>query len=279
MDSPLINIMQKAAKKASRGLRRDFNELENLQVKTKGPANFVTASDIRTQKIIYDELSYAKPDWSFVMEESKPIENKNTKARFIVDPIDGTTNFMHGNPNFAISIAAEINDRLEAAIVYSPITDEMFIAERGKGSFLNDKRIRVATRKKLSESILITGIPHLGRGNKELFIKEMDMIIPEVAGIRRSGSAALDLAWIAAGRYDIFWERGLSIWDIAAGILLVREAGGFAKGIDGSDKDLWEGNILFKKNKFNGFIDPGSFFGHNEMEIAYLRWFNPSFID
>ena len=244
MDSPLINIMQKAAKKASRGLRRDFNELENLQVKTKGPANFVTASDIRSQKIIYDELSYAKPDWSFVMEESKPIENKNTKARFIVDPIDGTTNFMHGNPNFAISIAAEINDRLEAAIVYSPITDEMFTAERGKGSFLNDKRIRVATRKKLSESILITGIPHLGRGNKELFIKEMDIIIPEVAGIRRSGSAALDLAWIAAGRYDIFWERGLSIWDIAAGVLLVREAGGFAKGIDGSDKDLWSGNII-----------------------------------
>ena len=244
MDSPLINIMQKAAKKASRGLRRDFNELENLQVKTKGPANFVTASDIRTQKIIYDELLYAKPDWSFVMEESKPIENKNTKARFIVDPIDGTTNFMHGNPNFAISIAAEINDRLEAAIVYSPITDEMFAAERGKGSFLNDKRIRVATRKKLSESILITGIPHLGRGNKELFIKEMDIIIPEVAGIRRSGSAALDLAWIAAGRYDIFWERGLSIWDIAAGVLLVREAGGFAKGIDGSDKDLWNGNII-----------------------------------
>ena len=244
MDSPLINIMQKAAKKASRGLRRDFNELENLQVKTKGPANFVTASDIRTQEIIYDELSYAKPDWSFVMEESKPIENKNTKARFIVDPIDGTTNFMHGNPNFAISIAAEINDRLEAAIIYSPITDEMFAAERGKGSFLNDKRIRVATRKKLSESILITGIPHLGRGNKKLFIKEMDIIIPEVAGIRRSGSAALDLAWIAAGRYDIFWERGLSIWDIAAGILLVREAGGFAKGIDGSDKDLWNGNII-----------------------------------
>ncbi|MEC7365536.1 MAG: inositol monophosphatase family protein [Pseudomonadota bacterium] len=244
MDSPLLNIMQKAAKKASRGLRRDFNELENLQVKTKGPANFVTASDIRTQKIIYEELSYAKPDWSFIMEESKPIENQNTKARFIIDPIDGTTNFMHGNPNFAISIAAEIDNRLEAAIIYSPITDEMFTAERGKGSFLNDKRIRVATRKKLSESILITGIPHLGRGNKELFIKEMDKIIPEVAGIRRSGSAALDLAWIAAGRYDIFWERDLSVWDIAAGILLVREAGGFAKGIDGSDQDLWNGNII-----------------------------------
>ena len=178
------------------------------------------------------------------MEESKPIQHQNTKARFIIDPIDGTTNFMHGNPNFAISIAAEIDNRLEAAIIYSPITDEMFTAERGKGSFLNDKRIRVAARKKLSESILISGIPHLGRGNKELFIKEMDKIIPEVAGIRRSGSAALDLAWIAAGRYDIFWERGLSVWDIAAGILLVREAGGFAKGIDGSDQDLWNGNII-----------------------------------
>ena len=235
MDSPLLNIMQKAAKKASRGLRRDFNELENLQVKTKGPANFVTASDIRTQKIIYEELSYAKPDWSFIMEESKPIENQNTKARFIIDPIDGTTNFMHGNPNFAISIAAEIDNRLEAAIIYSPITDEMFTAERGKGSFLNDKRIRVATRKKLSESILITGIPHLGRGNKELFIKEMDKIIPEVAGIRRSGSAALDLAWIAAGRYDIFWERGLSVWDIAAGIILVKESGGFVNPVKEKD--------------------------------------------
>ena len=244
MDSPLINIMQKAANKASRGLRRDFNELENLQVKTKGPANFVTASDIRTQQIIYDELSYAKPDWSFVMEESKPIKNEKTKSRFIIDPIDGTTNFMHGNPNFAISIAAEINGKLEAAIIYSPITDEMFTAERGKGSFLNDKRIRIATRKKLSDTILVTGIPHLGRGDKELFIKEMNKIIPEVAGIRRSGSAALDLAWIAAGRYDIFWERGLEIWDIAAGVLLVREAGGFAKGIDGSEKNLWEGNII-----------------------------------
>jgi myo-inositol-1(or 4)-monophosphatase len=236
--------MIKAAKKASRGLRRDFNELENLQVMTKGPADFVTASDIRTQQIIYDELSYAKPDWSFVMEESKPIKGKESKSIFIIDPIDGTTNFMHGNPNFAISIAAEVNDRLEAALIYSPITDEMFIAERGKGAFLNDKRIRVASRKKLSESLLVTGIPHIGRGNKELFLKEMKQLIPEVAGIRRSGSAALDLAWIASGRYDIFWERGLKIWDIAAGILLVREAGGFAQGLNGQDTDMWNGNII-----------------------------------
>ncbi len=244
MDSPLINVMIKAAKKASRGLRRDFNELENLQVMTKGPANFVTAADIRTQNTIYDELSYAKPDWSFIMEESKPIRGSNPNSKFIIDPIDGTTNFMHGNPNFAISIAAEIDNKLEAALIYSPITDEMFIAERGKGAFLNDKRIRVASRKKLSESILITGIPHLGRGDIDLFLREMTILIPEVAGIRRSGSAALDLAWLAAGRYDAFWERGLASWDIAAGILMIKEAGGYAQGINGKDSDMWDGNII-----------------------------------
>ena len=244
MDSPLINVMIKAAKKASRGLRRDFNELENLQVMTKGPANFVTAADIRTQNTIYDELSYAKPDWSFIMEESKPIRGSNPNSKFIIDPIDGTTNFMHGNPNFAISIAAEIDNKLEAALIYSPITDEMFIAERGKGAFLNDKRIRGASRKKLSESILITGIPHLGRGDIDLFLREMKTLIPEVAGIRRSGSAALDLAWVAAGRYDAFWERGLASWDIAAGILMIKEAGGYAQGINGKDSDMWDGNII-----------------------------------
>ena len=244
MDSPLINVMIKAAKKASRGLRRDFNELENLQVMTKGPANFVTAADIRTQNTIYDELSYAKPDWSFIMEESKPIRGSNPNSKFIIDPIDGTTNFMHGNPNFAISIAAEIDNKLEAALIYSPITDEMFIAERGKGAFLNDKRIRVASRKKLSESILITGIPHLGRGDIDLFLREMKTLIPEVAGIRRSGSAALDLAWVAAGRYDAFWERGLASWDIAAGILMIKEAGGYVQGINGKDSDMWDGNII-----------------------------------
>ena len=244
MDSPLINIMVKAAKKASRGLRRDFNELENLQVMTKGPADFVTASDIRTQNLIYDELLYAKPDWSFVMEESKQIIGSKPNSKFIIDPIDGTTNFMHGNPNFAISIAAEVDGKLEAALIYSPITDEMFLAERGKGAFLNDKRIRVASRKKLSESILITGIPHLGRGDMKLFLKEMEILIPEVAGIRRSGSAALDLAWVACGRYDLFWERGLEVWDIAAGILLIREAGGYVQGLNGKDNDIWSGNLI-----------------------------------
>ena len=242
--SPNLNVMIKASEKASKILIRDFGEIEKLQVSRKGPKDFVTNSDLKTEKIIIEELKKARPNFSIISEEDGSELNNDKDNTWIIDPIDGTTNFMHGNPNFAISIAAEINGKLEAAIIYSPITDEMFTAERGKGSFLNDKRIRIATRKKLSDTILVTGIPHLGRGDKELFIKEMNKIIPEVAGIRRSGSAALDLAWIAAGRYDIFWERGLEIWDIAAGVLLVREAGGFAKGLDGSEKNLWEGNVI-----------------------------------
>ena len=244
MPSPLLNVMIKAAKKASTRLRRDFNELENLQVSTKGPANFVSSADIRTQEIIFNELFKAKPDWSFIMEEKAGVQSKTSNNRFIIDPIDGTTNFLHGNPNFSISIAAEVEGKLEMAMVYSPITDELFIAERGKGAYLNDKRIRIAGRKKLSESVIVTGIPHLGRGYPLIFIKELEEFMPLVAGIRRSGSAALDLAWLAAGRYDSFWERNLSEWDIAAGILLVKEAGGIVTGINGNKDDLLKGNIL-----------------------------------
>ena len=244
MPSPLLNVMIKAAKKASTRLRRDFNELENLQVSTKGPANFVSSADIRTQEIIFNELFKAKPDWSFTMEEKAGVPSKTSNNRFIIDPIDGTTNFLHGNPNFSISIAAEVEGKLEMAMVYSPITDELFIAERGKGAYLNDKRIRIAGRKKLSESVIVTGIPHLGRADPLIFIKELEEFMPLVAGIRRSGSAALDLAWLAAGRYDGFWERNLSEWDIAAGILLVKEAGGIVTGINGNKDDLLKGNIL-----------------------------------
>ena len=243
MPSALLNVMINAAQKASRKLRRDFNELENLQVSIKGPADFVTSADIRTQKIIIDELIKAKPDWSFVAEEDNNI-SKSTNNRFIIDPIDGTTNFLHGNPNFAISIAAEINNRLEAGIIYSPITDELFLADRGKGAYLNDRRLRVAKRNKLSESVIVTGIPHIGRGNQSKFLKEIEELMPKVAGIRRSGSAALDLAWVAAGRYDGFWETGLSIWDIAAGVIIIRESGGIITGIDGSEEDLYNGNLV-----------------------------------
>lgn len=244
MPSALLNVMINAARKASRKLRRDFNELENLQVSIKGPADFVTSADIRTQKIIIDELIKAKPDWSFVAEEDSNIISKSTNNRFIIDPIDGTTNFLHGNPNFAISIAAEIDNRLEAGIIYSPITDELFFADRGKGAYLNDRRLRVAKRNKLSESVIVTGIPHIGRGNQSKFIKEIEELMPKVAGIRRSGSAALDLAWVAAGRYDGFWETGLSIWDIAAGVIIIRESGGIITGIDGSEEDLYNGNLV-----------------------------------
>ena len=244
MPSALLNVMINAARKSSVRLRRDFNELENLQISTKGPADFVTSADIRTQRIITDELLKAKPDWSFITEEEDNIISESTDSRFIIDPIDGTTNFLHGNPNFAISIAAEVNKKLEAGIIYSPITDELFFAERGQGAFLNDRRIRIAKRNKLSESIIVTGIPHIGRGDQSEFISEIKEIMTEVAGIRRSGSAALDLAWVASGRYDGYWEKGLSIWDIAAGIIILREAGGTITGLDGSEKDLYNGNVI-----------------------------------
>tara|TARA_B100000242_G_scaffold136820_1_gene97223 strand:- start:729 stop:1529 length:801 start_codon:yes stop_codon:yes gene_type:complete len=244
MPSALLNVMIKAAKKASIKIRRDFNELENLQVSLKGPGDFVTSADIRTQKIIIEELIKAKPDWSFLAEEKSDQTSQQSKNRFIIDPIDGTTNFLHGNPNFAISIAAEIEGRLEAGIVYCPIYDELFFAERGKGAYLNDRRLRIAKRNRLSEALVVTGIPHLGRGNIEKFINEIKQIMPEVSGIRRSGSAALDIAWVAAGRYDAYWEKGLSLWDIAAGIVIIREAGGVITGFDGDESDLFNGNVI-----------------------------------
>ena len=244
MPSALLNVMIKAAKKASIKIRRDFNELENLQVSLKGPGDFVTSADIRTQKIIIEELIKAKPDWNFLAEEKSDQTSQQSKNRFIIDPIDGTTNFLHGNPNFAISIAAEIEGRLEAGIVYCPIYDELFFAERGKGAYLNDRRLRIAKRKRLSEALVVTGIPHLGRGNTEQFINEIKQIMPEVSGIRRSGSAALDIAWVAAGRYDAYWEKGLSLWDIAAGIVIIREAGGVITGFDGNESDLFNGNVI-----------------------------------
>ena len=254
MSSPLLNVMINAVKKASIKLRRDFNELENLQISTKGPANFVTSADIRTQEIIFNELIKAEPDWSYTMEEKESIKSKLSSNRFIIDPIDGTTNFLHGNPYFSISIAAEIEKKIQIALVYSPISDELFTAERGKGAFLNDKRIRIAGRKKLSESLIVIDIPHLDGRDHLVFIKQFQELMPLVAGIRRSGSAALDLAWLAAGRYDAFWERNLSEWDVAAGILLVKEAGGFVTGIDGTQEDLLKGNILAGNEKIHNLL-------------------------
>jgi myo-inositol-1(or 4)-monophosphatase len=233
--SALLNVMIKAAQKAARGLKRDFGELENLQVSMKGPADFVSAADQRAEKVVKEELMTARPGYSFLGEEGGLIEGSDKSHVWYVDPLDGTTNFLHGIPQFAISIGLARDGVLVAGLVYNPITDEMFTAEKGKGAFLNDRRLRVAGRSKLSEAVIACGLPHLGRGDLALFRREFAVVQEQVAGLRRMGAAALDLAFVAAGRFDAYWERGLSPWDMAAGTLLVREAGGYVTDLDGKD--------------------------------------------
>jgi myo-inositol-1(or 4)-monophosphatase len=229
-----INVMIRAADKAARQLRRDFGEVENLQVSRKGPADFVTAADLRAEKILRQELSRARPDYGFLMEESgASAATGDSERRWIVDPLDGTTNFLHGLPHFAISIALEERGELIAGMVYDPIKDETFHAEKGAGAYLNDRRIRVSSRRELPDALIATGMPYKGHGDHAQFLAEVEAVMAEVAGIRRWGAAALDLAYVAAGRYDGFWERDLSSWDVAAGILLVREAGGYVSQVDG----------------------------------------------
>lgn len=233
--SPLMTVMTAAARKAGRAVARDFGEVEQLQVSKKGPSDFVTASDLRAEKILFEELSKARPGYGFLGEERGFIEGTDRTHRWIVDPIDGTTNFVHAIPHFAISIALEREKRLIAGVVYNPVTDDLYHAELGRGAFRNEQRLRVATRKKLDEAVLATGIPFQGHGRHTQFFKELHQFTQRVAGIRRFGSAALDLAFVAAGRFDGFWERDLGLWDIAAGVVLVREAGGFCEEIDGAD--------------------------------------------
>jgi len=243
--SATLNVMVQAAQKAARGLMRDFGEVENLQVSVKGPGDFVSAADRRAEKVIYEELERARPGYSFLMEESGIVEGSDTTHRWIVDPLDGTTNFLHGIPMFSISIALERDGVLVAGIIYCPALDELFVAERGQGAFLNDRyRLRVANRNSLDISVVCCGVPHQGRGDLALFREELSRLQPLVAGIRRTGSAALDLAWLAAGRFDIFWERDLKSWDIAAGAVLVREAGGTISEIDGGDEMMQTGDVL-----------------------------------
>ncbi|MFQ6017775.1 MAG: inositol monophosphatase family protein [Kiloniellaceae bacterium] len=232
--SALINVMTRAADKAARGLKRDFGEVENLQVSKKGPADFVSTADLRAEQVLREALSRARPGYDFLMEESGASQGRGrAERRWIVDPLDGTTNFLHGLPHFAISIALEESGEILAGVIYDPIKDETFYAERGAGAFLNDRRIRVSSRSRLEESLIATGAPFKGRGDRPHFLSELDSVLEATAGIRRCGSAALDLAYVAAGRYDGFWERGLSSWDTAAGIILVREAGGYVSQVDG----------------------------------------------
>jgi myo-inositol-1(or 4)-monophosphatase len=250
--SAILNVMVAAATKAARRLARDFGEVENLQVSRKGPADFVSVADHRAEEIIRGELARARPGYGFLMEESGETKGSDRQHRWIVDPLDGTTNFLHGIPQFAISIALERQGRLTAAIVYDPIADELFAAERGGGAFLNDRRLRVASRQDLADAVVATGIPWRGRGDHPEFLKELTAVAPAVAGIRRFGAASLDLAWVAAGRFDGFWEHDLSPWDVAAGILLIREAGGFVTDLKGGDAIFQSGGIVAGNEAIHG---------------------------
>jgi myo-inositol-1(or 4)-monophosphatase len=242
--SALLNVMTAAARKAGRGLTRDFGEVERLQVSLKGPANFVSAADRKAEEVLRAELNKARPGYGFLGEESGKHEGADKTHTWIVDPLDGTTNFLHGIPQFAVSIGLEREGVMVAGVVYNPITDEMFTAERGKGAFLNDRRLRVAARQRLVEAVVACALPHHGRGDLAQFRREFAAIQDKVAGLRRFGAAALDLAYVAAGRFDAYWERNLSPWDMAAGLLLVREAGGFVTDLLGNDAMFATGDII-----------------------------------
>ncbi|MGA7428677.1 MAG: inositol monophosphatase family protein [Rhodoplanes sp.] len=242
--SALLNVMVSAARKAARGVRRDFGEVEHLQVSLKGPANFVTAADRRAEEVLHAELSRARPGYGFLGEEGGLQPGTDATHVWIVDPLDGTTNFLHGIPQFAISIALEREGTIVAGVIYNPVNEELFIAERGKGAFLNDQRLRVAARRRLADAVIACGLPHLGRGDLALFRREFAVVQEKVAGLRRFGAASLDLAWVAAGRFDAFWERDLGPWDMAAGLLMVREAGGFVSDCDGGDAMFAKGHVV-----------------------------------
>ncbi|PZU08696.1 inositol monophosphatase family protein [Sphingomonas sp.] len=247
--SGLITVMERAARKAAPKLRRDFNEVQQLQVSRKGPADFVSQADRQAEETLYEELKRARPDWGFLGEEGGTREGDPSKPRWIVDPLDGTTNFLHGIPHFAISIAVEEprpNGRGEITqgLVYQPLTDESFWAEKGRGAWLQDKRLRVSARRELPDALIATGIPFMGHGDFEQWTRIFAAVGPQVSGIRRFGAAALDLAWVAAGRVDAFWESDLSAWDVAAGMLLVKEAGGFVTDFRGGDQAMERNQFL-----------------------------------
>jgi myo-inositol-1(or 4)-monophosphatase len=242
--SALMTMMFAAARKAARSLSRDFGEVEQLQVSLKGPSNFVTAADRRAEKILYEELCKARHGYGFLMEESGAVERPDKSHRWIIDPLDGTTNFLHSIPHFAISIALQRDNELVAGLIYNPANGDLFTAEKGKGAFLNDRRLRVAVRTKLEDCVIVTGVPHRGKDDHEGYLRQLAQVMGAVAGIRRSGSAALDLAWTAAGRYDGYWEQDLQAWDIAAGLVLMREAGGFVSDMAGGKAMLETGGLI-----------------------------------
>jgi myo-inositol-1(or 4)-monophosphatase len=242
--SALVKVMIDAARKAGRKLARDFGEIGELQVSRKGVADFVSSADLAAEQTLFEELTKARPGYGFLGEERGFIEGTDRTHRWIVDPLDGTTNFLHSIPHFATTLALEREGQVVAAVTYNPATGDLYWAERGKGSFMNDRRLRVAARSRLDDCILATGIPFAGHGQHARFLKELHQIAPRVAGVRRFGSASLDLAFVAAGRFDGYWERDIGPWDMAAGALLVTEAGGKVTGADGEAHDLAKGHIL-----------------------------------
>ncbi len=249
-----MNIMVKAARIAGRKLLRDFNEVENLQVSSKGPGDFVSKADTAAEETIREQLTEARPNYGFLGEESSETFGEDPTRRWIVDPLDGTTNFLHGMPHWAISIALEHRNEIVAAVVYDPVKDEMFTAEKGEGAWLNDRRMRVSGRNEMIEMVFATGVPFGGRSDLPETLQDLARLMPGCAGVRRWGAAALDLAYLAAGRYDGFWERGLNSWDMAAGILLVKESGGMVEGINVDENPLVSGDILASNGHvFNRF--------------------------
>jgi myo-inositol-1(or 4)-monophosphatase len=239
-----VNIMIKAARKAARGLLRDFGEVEQLQVSAKGPGDFVSRADLKAEEVIRAELTEARPNYGWLGEETGELKGTDPTRRWIVDPLDGTTNFLHGLPHWAISIALEHKGEIVAGIIHDPVKDEIFVAEKGAGAWMNDRRLRVSGRRDMLEMIFATGIPFGGKPELPRSLRELAALTPQTAGIRRWGAAALDLAYVAAGRFDGFWERGLHPWDIAAGLLIVREAGGFAGTIDGTGEPITDASLV-----------------------------------
>ncbi len=253
-----LNLMMKAARAAGRSLAKDFREVENLQVSLKGAGDFVSKADITAEQIIRDQLTEARPNYGWMGEESEETHGEDPTRRWIVDPLDGTTNFLHGMPHWAVSIALEHKGEIVAGVVYDPSKDEMFFAEKGQGAWMNEARLRVSGRAKMIESVFSTGIPFAGRPGLPENLQELARLMPACSGVRRWGAASLDLTYVAAGRYEGFWERGLKAWDIAAGIIIVREAGGLVEPIGSNETLIEDGNIIASNevifDKFSGII-------------------------
>ena len=253
-----LNVMMKAARKAGRSLSKDFREVENLLVSRKGAADFVTRADLAAEKIIREDLMEARPTYGFLGEETGAVEGQDPTRRWIVDPLDGTTNFLHGLPHWAVSIALEHKGQIVAGVVYDPTKDELFFAEKGAGAWMNETRIRASVRHRIDESIYATGIPFATRPELPATLKDLAALMPACAGVRRFGSASLDLAYVAAGRFDGFWERDLRVWDMAAGIVIAKEAGAIVEGIAPNTNPLESEDILVSNEpqfeKFSKFF-------------------------